>query len=78
MPRRTNMPKRVIVQKTIHSPKNTQKKPSKTLILNGLSNFCPFVSGSQRKRRDSNPRYSFPYVSLANWWFQPLTHTSFF
>ena len=23
---------------------------------------------------DSNPRYSYPYVSLANWWFQPLTH----
>ena len=30
----------------------------------------------QRKRGDSNPRYSYPYVSLANWWFQPLTHTS--
>ena len=29
-----------------------------------------------RKRGDSNPRYSYPYVSLANWWFQPLTHTS--
>ena len=24
--------------------------------------------------RDSNPGYSCPYVSLANWWFQPLTH----
>ena len=23
---------------------------------------------------DSNPRYGYPYVSLANWWFQPLTH----
>ena len=29
-----------------------------------------------RKRGDSNPRYGYPYVSLANWWFQPLTHTS--
>ena len=29
-----------------------------------------------RKRGDSNPRYGNPYVSLANWWFQPLTHTS--
>ncbi|WP_277121270.1 hypothetical protein, partial [Bacteroides ndongoniae] len=25
----------------------------------------------------SNPRYGNPYVSLANWWFQPLTQTSF-
>ena len=25
---------------------------------------------------DSNPRYGNPYVSLANWWFQPLTQPS--
>ena len=25
---------------------------------------------------DSNPRYGCPYVSLANWWFQPLTQPS--
>ena len=31
---------------------------------------------SWRKRGDSNPRYSYPYGSLANCWFQPLTHTS--
>ena len=31
-----------------------------------------------RKLGDSNPRYGNPYVSLANWWFQPLTQTSFF
>ena len=30
-----------------------------------------------RKLGDSNPRYGYPYVSLANWWFQPLTQTSF-
>ena len=30
-----------------------------------------------RKRRDSNSWYSYPYDSLANCWFQPLTHTSF-
>ncbi len=29
-----------------------------------------------RRRGDSNPRYSFPYDSLANCWFQPLTHLS--
>ena len=27
-----------------------------------------------RWERDSNPRYSYPYDSLANCWFQPLTH----
>ena len=35
------------------------------------------ISLSMRKRGDSNPRYGNPYVSLANWWFQPLTHPSF-
>ena len=29
-----------------------------------------------RREGDSNPRYSFPYDSLANCWFQPLTHLS--
>ena len=29
-----------------------------------------------RKLGDSNPRYGNPHVSLANWWFQPLTQTS--
>ena len=30
-----------------------------------------------RKEGDSNPRYGNPYGSLANCWFQPLTHPSF-
>ena len=30
----------------------------------------------ERKLGDSNPRYGNPHVSLANWWFQPLTQTS--
>ena len=34
----------------------------------------PFSSTSLRWERDSNPRYSYPYDSLANCWFQPLTH----
>ena len=29
-----------------------------------------------RKVGDSNPRYGNPHVSLANWWFQPLTQPS--
>jgi hypothetical protein len=30
-----------------------------------------------RREGDSNPRYSYPYGSLANCWFKPLTHLSF-
>ena len=30
----------------------------------------------KRKLGDSNPRYGYPYGSLANCWFQPLTQTS--
>ena len=30
----------------------------------------------RRKLGDSNPRYGYPYGSLANCWFQPLTQTS--
>ena len=29
-----------------------------------------------RREGDSNPRYGCPYGSLANCWFQPLTHLS--
>ena len=36
---------------------------------NGSLNFS-------RKLGDSNPRYGYPYGSLANCWFQPLTQTS--
>ena len=45
----------------------TQKKPHNQLITELIL----------RKLGDSNPRYGNPYVSLANWWFQPLTQTSF-
>ena len=29
-----------------------------------------------RREGDSNPRYGYPYGSLANCWFKPLTHRS--
>ena len=32
--------------------------------------------GGLRRKGDSNPRYSYPYDSLANCWFKPLTHLS--
>ena len=35
-----------------------------------------YILTLRRKVGDSNPRYGNPYVSLANWWFQPLTQPS--
>ena len=43
-----------------------------TLMFSLLSQRRPSV----RKEGDSNPRYGNPYGSLANCWFQPLTHPS--
>jgi hypothetical protein len=34
------------------------------------------VSDTLRREGDSNPRYGYPYGSLANCWFKPLTHRS--
>ena len=34
------------------------------------------IALSLRREGDSNPRYSYPYGSLANCWFKPLTHLS--
>lgn len=50
-----------------------QRKTPKNVCFLGFW-FDLFLS--MRRERDSNPRYSYPYVSLANWWFQPLTHPS--
>ena len=35
-----------------------------------------FCEGLLRRGRDSNSWYGYPYGSLANCWFQPLTHLS--
>ena len=45
------------------------KRPEKNPIFLQLSLIW-------RREGDSNPRYSNPYDSLANCWFQPLTHLS--
>jgi hypothetical protein len=37
---------------------------------------CGWLVLSLRREGDSNPRYSYPYGSLANCWFKPLTHLS--
>ena len=36
----------------------------------------PLTKKALRREGDSNPRYGYPYDSLANCWFQPLTHLS--
>jgi hypothetical protein len=44
-----------------------------------LKTKIPLFSGRffiWRREGDSNPRYSYPYGSLANCWFKPLTHLS--
>ena len=47
-------------------------------LRSGSNEFkSPFTSHHNqltRWERDSNSRYSYPYDSLANCWFQPLTH----
>ncbi len=40
------------------------------------NSFCSLPNFLLRRKGDSNPRYSYPYDSLANCWFQPLTHLS--
>ncbi len=66
-------------------------KPASTPV--GVVGFEPTTSCSQSRRAnrttlypendnlrregDSNPRYRFQYGSLANYWFQPLTHLSY-
>ncbi len=49
---------------------------SQTRYTTGLC-YTPKKISTVRREGDSNPRYPYEYVSLANWWFQPLTHPSF-
>ena len=53
--------------------------PNKRRLLFGgakIAIFSTFATAIEKKRweRDSNSRYSYPYDSLANCWFKPLTH----
>ncbi len=45
------------------------KNETRTPLMDVLDSFL-------RRKGDSNPRYSYPYDSLANCWFKPLTHLS--
>ena len=49
-------------------------KTNKPLQNNGLKVLEVKWKPFWRWGGDSNPRNSFPFVSLANWWFKPLTH----
>ena len=44
--------------------------------MTGLRYIPMLANASLRRERDSNPRYPCEYGSLANCWFQPLTHLS--
>ena len=48
------------------------------VLFSILTSFFSPPSKPVRRGGDSNPRYSFPYGSLANCWYQPLTHLSRF
>lgn len=59
----------LITYKQACSSKSDNKKTA--------SKTCCFVLKFYlRKLGDSNPRNGCPFVSLANWWFKPLTHLS--
>ena len=45
-----------------------------SFIVNSESNDSLLTIYFLRRERDSNSRYRYQYVSLANWWFKPLTH----
>ena len=51
---------------SLFAPNKTETRPSMTA----------WHSYSGRREGDSNPRYGYPYGSLANCWFKPLTHRS--
>ena len=56
---------------------NLKRKNANSLRISVLTFVRSDNLPSKRKLGDSNPRYPCEYVSLANWWFQPLTQTSF-
>ena len=54
-----------------------KKKAFKFINLKALALVRPLVSPSLAERGGFEPPVPvFQYVSLANWWFQPLTHLS--
>ena len=55
---------------------SAKHKKRRSLAVSSFRLFLFFLEHLLRKRGDSNPRYSYPYDSLANCWFQPLTHPS--
>ena len=54
----------------------TRSRTRDTRIFSPLLYQLSYGTAWERKRRDSNSWYGYPYGSLANCWFQPLTHTS--
>mgnify|MGYP007050040029 CR=1 FL=1 len=63
----------LFLQKCDATTKQNQKEYTKGYKKNS-ANWRSSIR--KRKLGDSNPRYGYPYGSLANCWFQPLTQTS--
>ncbi len=57
---------------------NLRPSAPKADAMTGLRYTPNTFKFEMRRKRDSNPRYRFQYDSLANCWFQPLTHLSVF
>jgi hypothetical protein len=64
--------KRILFFHDLHQTSLVRSFKNKTIptVLSGWFAFA------LRREGDSNPRYSYPYGSLANCWFKPLTHLS--
>ena len=71
-PRRTTFPLCRGLSAVPNCPKKTRKSAGSAKNLHSFQ----MVETGWRRRRDSNPRYGFPYDALAKRWFQPLTHVS--
>ena len=60
-----------------HSIPYTAKKMRAEALINCFAPADIPTYDALRRKGDSNPRYPYEYDSLANCWFQPLTHLSF-
>ena len=74
----SNLPSRFTIINLRGGSEITSAMLQCSTLCSGSNEFkSPFTfhhNQSTRWERDSNSRYSYPYDSLANCWFQPLTH----
>jgi hypothetical protein len=77
----SNLPSHLTIIKLRGGSEITSAMLQCSALCSGSNEFkSPFASHhnqTSRWERDSNSRYSYPYDSLANCWFQPLTHPTY-